>query len=74
MSNLICHAKQKTAINLDNVSSIYHSPIHKEIHFSYPAMNNDEISGDVWAFEAQEEADRVYNSILDRFSSEIVGY
>ena len=74
MSNLICHAKQKTVINLDNVSSLFHNPDYKVIYFSYPAMNNDEVSGDEWKFESQEEANKVYNSILDRFSSEIVGY
>ena len=66
MSNLISHPKQKQAINLDAVGSIYHSGlVSTKIAFIYSAVTDDYEQEVEWKFETVKEADEVYNKILD---------
>lgn len=72
MSNLICHSEQTSAINLDNVSTIFHQEgKSNKVYFIFNAITEDAVLEDVWQFDT-EEAANVYKQILDSFSSEII--
>ena len=73
MSNLICHSKRTTAINLDNVATIFHQEGEsKNIFFIFNSIADEVVLEENWEFETQEEASEVYASILNRFTTEIV--
>lgn len=75
--NLISHKDQDVAIALHNVASLYFNTVKNDelkqfcVYFTFPDSNEEERLCEEWTFDSFEEASRVYNTILDRFSNEI---